>query len=251
MVDVDEWLTQICAGSEMGELVRAFDWSSTSLGPPSTWSSGLRAAVGICLSSRYPMLVVWGDDLVKIYNDGYRPILGSEKHPRALGSPAADVWPEIWDVIGPMFADVMTTGTPTWNEHTMLELHRNGYAEECWFVWSYSPIWDDDGSIGGVLDVVSETTEEVIAQRRLAAVSELGVALADAEQVTDVCRRAVLALAGAGPDVRAAEIHLLVGEQLVRVASSVREDTDAVDLADLTGALGLGARAVGGSAGTR
>lgn len=243
---VEEWLSQVCAGSEMGELVRRHDWAATPLGAPSTWSAGLRAAVGICMSSRYPMLVVWGDELVKIYNDGYRPILGSEKHPRALGAPAAEIWPEIWDVIGPMFRDVMATGRPTWNEHTMLELHRNGYAEECWFIWSYSPIWDDDGSIGGVLDVVNETTEEVIAQRRLAAVSELGVAVADAEQVTEVCQRAVLALSAAGRDVRASEVHLLAGEQLVRVASSVREDTDSVDLSDLLDALVSGARVVGG-----
>ncbi len=231
----------------MGDLVRRHDWTATPLGPPQEWSAGLRAAVGICMSSRYPMLVVWGDDLVKIYNDGYRPMLGSEKHPRALGAPAADVWPEIWDVIGPMFRGVMATGEPTWNDHTMLELHRNGYAEECWFVWSYSPIWDDDGTIGGVLDVVRETTEEVLAQRRLAAVSELGFALSEAELVTEVCRAAVVALSGATPDVRATEVHLLAGEQLVRVASSLRDEADALDASALFDVLGHGPRVVGGA----
>lgn len=109
------------------------------------------------------MLVMWGTELTKIYNDGYRPILGHEKHPGALGAPAAEVWPEIWDVIGPLFHGVLTTGRSTWHETELLRLHRNGYDEECWFDWSYSPLWDDDGSIGGVLDVVNETTEQVLA----------------------------------------------------------------------------------------
>lgn len=228
-MDAQAWLDQVCAGSEMGELVRTFDWASTPLGAPSEWSTGLRAAVGICMSSRYPMLVVWGPELTKIYNDGYRPILGNEKHPAALGAPAGRVWPEIWDLIGPLFREVLTTGRSTWHEQQLLELHRNGYTEECWFDWSYSPLWDDDGSIGGVLDVVNETTGQVLAQRRLACVSELGTALFDAEQVTDVCQRAVRALAAGGPDVRASEVHLRVGEQLVRVASSLRDEVPAFD----------------------
>jgi serine phosphatase RsbU (regulator of sigma subunit) len=219
------WFVSVCRGSEMGELVLAHDWSSTPLGAPDTWSIGLRTAVSVCLSSRFPMLVVWGPDLVKIYNDGYRPMLGRDKHPGALGAPVAEVWPEIWDTIGPLFLDVMTTGVPTWHEHEPLMIERNGFTEECFFIWSYSPLFDDDGTIGGVLDVVTETTDEVVAQRRLSSLTRLGATLLDAEQVTDVCVRAIAALSTGGDDVCSAEIHLVVGDEVARVASTRREDT--------------------------
>lgn len=213
------WLDAVCDGTEMGRRVSEFDWASTSVGPVSGWSIALRNAVSICMSSRFPMLLVWGPDLVKIYNDGYAPMLGA-RHPDALGRPAREVWPEIWDVIGPEFEQVMTTGTPTWHEHELLLLERNGFPEECWFVWGYSALHDDDGSIGGVLDVVTETTQEVVARRRLSALSTLGRALVDAEQVTDVCVRAVNALAEHRDDVTSAAIHLLVGDELVRIATN-------------------------------
>eukprot|EP01036_Dinobryon_divergens_P049384 gene49384-66171_t len=218
------WLVSVCEGTEMGELMLAHDWSATTLGTPDTWSIGLRTAVSVCLSSRFPMLVVWGPELVKIYNDGYRPILGRDKHPGALGAPASAVWPEIWSTIGPLFHDVMATGVPTWHEHEPLMIERNGFTEECFFIWSYSPLFDDDGTIGGVLDVVTETTDEVVAQRRLSTLTMLGAALVDAEQVTDVCVRAIAALSSAADDVRSAEIHLMVGDDLARVASTRRED---------------------------
>lgn len=221
-----EWLASVCAGTEMGAAVAAVDWASTSLGDPSQWSIALRNAVATCMTSRFPMLVVWGDDLVKIYNDGYAPILGA-RHPAALGRPAAEVWPEIWDVIGPDFDQVMRTGTPTWHDHELLVLERNGYPEECFFVWGYSPLFDDDGSIGGVLDVVTETTTEVVAQRRLTTLSSLGASLVEAEQVTDVCVRAVNALSEHRDDVAAAEIHLLVGDELLRIATTGRTASNA------------------------
>ncbi|MCB1002014.1 MAG: SpoIIE family protein phosphatase [Acidimicrobiales bacterium] len=231
--DARAWLGRIGRDTSMGHRVAAFDWAATSLGDPSTWSIGLRNAVATCMTSRFPMLVVWGPDLVKIYNDGYAPILGA-RHPDALGRPAAEVWPEIWHQIGPDFDAVVTTGEPTWHEHELLVLERNGYAEECFFVWSYSPLFDDDGSIGGVLDVVTESTQEVVARRRLSTLTDLSAALVDAEQVTDVCVRAVAALAMHREDVASAAIHLRVGDELVRIATNGREPTlDPATLAEV------------------
>ncbi len=217
----------------MGERVLAHDWAHTPLGPPSTWSTALRTAVGVCLSSRFPMLVVWGPDLVKIYNDGYRQILGSEKHPRALGAPLHEIWPEIWDTIGPMLRGVLDTGEPTWTEHGLLLIDRNGFTEECYFVWSYRALYDDDGVIRGVLDVVTETTREVVAQRRLACLAELRGALVSAEQVTDVCLRATATLARFTADVRTADLYLLVGDAPVLIASNRREDRAGTAPADV------------------
>ena len=216
-------------------MIRDRDWSSTSLGPPDTWSVGLRLALGVCLTSNFPMLVAWGPELLKFYNDGYRAILGTTKHPMALGAPAKLVWPEIWDVIGPLFASVMSTGEPTWVEHQLLPIERNGYLEECYFTYSYSPLFESDGSIQGTLDIVTETTDEVIVRRRLAALSALGASLVEAEQVTDVCLRAAAALASSTSDIQGVDIFLDLNGEIARVASSRRDESTVTteELADV------------------
>ncbi len=100
-------------GSELSALVAAGNWAAGPLGDPQEWPQSLRTAVGICLSSRFPILLWWGPELVMIYNDAYRPMLGKSKHPRALGAPGREVWGEIWDVIGPMLEQVMAGGGAT------------------------------------------------------------------------------------------------------------------------------------------
>ncbi|HRW36200.1 MAG TPA: SpoIIE family protein phosphatase [Aquihabitans sp.] len=248
--DRPPWIASL-EGSEMAERCRSFDWAATSLGPTETWSRSLRTAVGICLTSRFPMLVVWGPDLVKIYNDGYRPILGEEKHPAALGAPAAEVWQEIWDVIEPMFRQVLETGTPTWSEHEQLILERNGFREECYFTWSYSPLPDDDGRIAGVLDVVRETTDEVVSRRRMALLAAVGAALLQAGDPADLCLRAASAIGAGAPDLPAVDLHLWVDEQPIRVASTRRgdgPDLTSIDLEALRaerGSVVLGRRDLG------
>jgi len=219
--------------SEMAGLARAHDWAATPLGPPERWSQSLRTAVGICLTSRFPMLVVWGPDLIKIYNDGYRPILGADKHPWALGAPVREVWAEIWDEIGPMFAQVLETGVPTWSEHGMLIIERNGFAEECYFTWGYSPLPDDDGSIAGVLDVVYETTEEVVSRRRMACLAEVGAALYEAGDPADLCMRAVNVVAAWPDDLPAVDLLLWVDGAPVPVASTRLGDAPSLVEVDL------------------
>lgn len=219
-----DWLVGIAPGTEMADRVRCFDWASTSLGPIEEWSTGLRTAVRTCLASGFGMLVVWGPDLLKIYNDRYRELLGTDKHPGALGAPVRDVWPEIWDEIEPMFSEVIATERPTFTPHGRLLIDRNGYREETFFTWSYSPLYDDDGSVGGVLDVVVETTEEIRAQRRLLAVTALGRELLRAESVTSACLAAVRGLGRWPDDIRAADLYLRIGGELVLVASNRRTE---------------------------
>jgi PAS domain S-box-containing protein len=144
--------------------VDAFDWASTPLGPMESWPQSLRLAVGICLSSRFPMFVWWGPDLVNLYNDAYVEVLGS-KHPHALGRPARESWAEIWDVVGPQADAVMARGEATWNERVLLVMERHGYREDTWFTWSYSPIHDEAGGVGGVFCACYEETPRVIAER--------------------------------------------------------------------------------------
>ena len=226
-IDVDhgvtvDWLSDVCENTPTGALVRDFDWSSTSLGPPEYWSLALRAAVRMCMTTRFPVLIAWGPDLVKIYNHGYRELLGPEKHPRAIGAPAKEIWPEIWDIIGPRFDRVRSTGEATWDENVPLHIERGGRIEECFFSWSYSPIHDDDGTIGGVLDIVVETTSSIVTARRLATLAELREALVPASDVVDACTRASRALSRS-IDLPSVDIYLRL-EGVPSLVSSGRRD---------------------------
>ena len=146
-------------GGELGALIRAKDWSRTPLGPPETWPQSLKTTLGILLNSRYPMFVFWGPELIKIYNDGYRPITG-HKHPWALGRPAREVWPEIWSDIEPLVARALA-GDPTYSDDLMLFMERSGFREEVYFTFSYSPVPDESGGVGGMFCACTETTARV------------------------------------------------------------------------------------------
>ncbi|HEU4885725.1 MAG TPA: ATP-binding protein [Longimicrobium sp.] len=159
---------------EMGRLCREMDWSRTPLGPVSGWSYSLRATVHTVLNSRHPMFLFWGPDLVQIYNDGYRPSLGTGgRHPRALGMRGEEFWTDIWDIIGPQIHQVMTTGEATWHENQLVAIERNGRMEEVYWTYSYSPVRDDDGSVGATLVVCQETTAAVLGERRLRTLTAL------------------------------------------------------------------------------
>jgi len=163
--------------SVMAALVRAHDWAGTPLGPMERWPQALRVAVGICLNSRFPMFVWWGPQLINIYNDAYIPVLG-KRHPHALGRPAQQIWHEIWPVVGPQAEAVMRRGEATWNERVLLVMERHGYTEETYFTWSYSPIPDETGAIGGLFCACTEDTARVMAERerdRLASQHQLAL----------------------------------------------------------------------------
>jgi PAS domain S-box-containing protein len=149
-------------GGEMGELTRKYNWSQTSVGNPDNWPQSLRTTVSIILSTRFPMFLWWGDDMIQFYNDAYRPSLGNEgKHPKALGQNAVDCWPEIWDIIYPLILHVKTTGEATWSEDQLIPIYRNKQLENVYWTFGYSPVRADDGKIEGVLVVCQETTEKV------------------------------------------------------------------------------------------
>ena len=148
----------------MGQLTREHDWAHPPIGAISTWPPHLRTAVSLCLASRFPIVLFWGPDFRQFYNDAYRPILGQNKHPRALSQCAHECWAEIWDVIGPMLTGVVTTGEATWSNNLLLLLDRNVHLEECYFTFSYSPILDESGRVAGIFCAVTETTEEVLSK---------------------------------------------------------------------------------------
>src|SRR5579862_5617652 len=128
-------------GGEMGAVMRSVDWSRTSIGAVETWSDSIRMMVRFLLANRFPLLLWWGPDYVQLYNDAYRPVLGS-KHPRSMGQPARACWPEIWHIIGPLIDAPYNGGPSTWMEDIELEIDRHGYTEESHFTIAYSPVPD-------------------------------------------------------------------------------------------------------------
>ena len=153
----------------MGECTRNYNWSATPLGTPDQWPLSLRTTVGIVLHSAFPMFLFWGSDLICFYNDAYRGSLGNDgKHP-AVGKRGADVWPEIWDFIGPMIQQVIHSGSPTFFEDQLVPIYRNGRLEDVYWTYSYSPVYDDDGQINGVFVTTYETTQAVLNRQRLEA----------------------------------------------------------------------------------
>ena len=191
----------------MGALMRSVDWANTAVGPVTGWPQSLRTALSILLETGFPMYIAWGAEFTQFYNDGYRPILGSTKHPRAMGISTRATFAEIWDIIGPMFNGVMA-GTPVTLVDFMLPLDRHGFAEECYFVFSYSPIREESGAVGGVLVTVTETTARVLGARRLATLQALAGDTRDATTVARACDIAARVLAGNRDDVPFAHIYL-------------------------------------------
>jgi PAS domain S-box-containing protein len=162
------------ADEEIGRDLTAVDWTSTPLGPLDGWPQSLRTAVSILLASRFSMWMAWGPELTFFCNAAYRRDTLGRKYPWALGRPASEVWAEIWDDIGPRIERVLSTGAATWDEALMLILERSGYPEETYHTFSYSPLRDEDGRVVGMLCVVSEDTERVIGERRMATLRDLG-----------------------------------------------------------------------------
>jgi PAS domain S-box-containing protein len=161
--------SRIIGRGEMAELVRKFDWSKTPVGPVESWSDTLVTTVNLLLGSNHPMFLWWGPDLIQFYNDGYRPSIRDDKHPSALGQCGVECWPEIWPIIGPQIESVMSRGESTWNTNQLVPINRNGKLEEVFWTYGYSPVRDKDGAVQGTLVVCSETTEQVLSERRLRA----------------------------------------------------------------------------------
>ncbi len=157
----------IFGSGEMAELIRGFDWSATSLGPIEDWSEALLITVNTVLGNRQPNFLFWGSDLIQVYNDAFRPSLGSDKHPKAVGQRGPECWAEIWPMIGPQIDAVMQRGESCWFEDQLVPFYRDGKLEDIYWTYSYSPVRDAAGHIQGTLVTCSETTGRVLAERAL------------------------------------------------------------------------------------
>ncbi|WP_053674806.1 SpoIIE family protein phosphatase [Streptomyces sp. WM4235] len=168
--------TDVFAADEVvGRDLALVDWAATTpLGNPEGWPQSLKTTVSILLSSKFSMWMAWGPELTFFCNAAYRRDTLGRKYPWALGRPASEVWAEIWDAIGPRIDTVLTTGEATWDQALLLFVERSGYPEESYHTFSYSPLRDDAGHVVGMLCVVSEETDRVIGERRMATLRDLG-----------------------------------------------------------------------------
>jgi len=200
--------------SEMAALMRAMDWSKTPLGATETWPAALRMMVRFMLPNPFPQLLWWGEQLCCLYNDAYAPILGS-KHPWALGRPTAEVWQEIWQVIGPMIEAPLRGGPATWAEDIPLEINRRGFTEETHFTIAYSPVPDDTAAngVGGVMATVHEISGKVVGERRVTILKDLGTRSSEPKSAEEACMIAAQTLERHPKDIPFALLYLIDEKQ--------------------------------------
>lgn len=216
----------LAGGGEMGALMRAHNWAATPLGSPDRWPQSLRSAVSICLGSAFPIAIYWGSELALLYNDAWSPIPG-EKHPWALGRPGREVWPEIWNDIGPLYEQVQVTGEGVWQQDQLLPMRRHGYTEECYFNFTFSPIRGESVRAEGIFNAVVETTFRVVGERRTRVLQELAERTMGARAAEEACSLAAEMLGSASADLPFCLLYLRSPDQ------------GGVRLAHLAGAVGL------------
>jgi signal transduction histidine kinase/chemotaxis response regulator CheB len=193
---------------EIAHLAREIDWCLTPLGCVLGWPAELQLTVRTAIDSPQAMSILWGADLIQIYNDRWRVFVGA-KHPQALGRPAHETWPELWtDVLGPIAKGVLSHGEAVGGEDFPIMIDRHGFVEEVFVTFSYSPIRDARGRVLGVQNTGWETTRNVVAERRTRALHTLAKALAEASSRREACERAAAALATAPADLPFALIYL-------------------------------------------
>lgn len=191
----------LAGDGEAARLMRATDWAATPIGPIDGWPPALRSLIATLLGARHAMFLWWGPQLVQFYNDAYIPSFGIGRHPVAMGQRGRDCWPEIWPIIGPQIEAVMARGESTWHEDQLVPIFRNGRVEDVYWTYGYSPARCEDGAIGGVLVITTETTARMVAARRQAALQQVAEALTRLpHRSPDLFADALTALQGAAQD---------------------------------------------------
>ncbi len=160
----DRDLAFLSGGGELGCLIATFDWSSTSIGPISGWPQSLKTATSLILRSKVPIVMLWGEDGVMIYNDGYSEFAGG-RHPKLLGSKVREGWPEVADFNDNIMKVCLGKGETLAYREQVLTLNRTGKPEQVWLDLDYSPVLDENGRPAGVVAIVIETTDKVAAER--------------------------------------------------------------------------------------
>lgn len=174
-------------GGNMGKMMRSHDWNATPLGVVSSWASSLRTVINLALSCNQPVCVWWGKELIQFYNDAYSELQGATDHPKAVGESTLGLWGESNKVMEPIFQAVREKGDTIEVKKQLVLINRQGYQEECYFNYTYSPITEETGMIGGVYCQGTEVTGEVVAERRWRSLQQLTLDSSKANTVKQAC----------------------------------------------------------------
>lgn len=223
-----DWLA---GGGECGKLIRSMDWSKNSLGPIENWPQSLKTAVSLCLSSTFPINIVWGPDHIQIYNDAYRPICGAY-HPASMGSMFKVLWASALPVVGGAF-DRGLQGEGTYIPNQRMFLERYGYLEEAFMTFSFSPIRDESGNVGGIFHPISESTEKMLSSRRTQVVRDLGIQINKAQSLPEMYKLALDSQKDFDLDLPFMiffEINQQTNEPELKAFSGLEEDSSLLDV---------------------
>ena len=191
----------------MAPAYEAVDWAATPLGPVSGWSATLLSTVDLMMHTPFPVSLLWGPELRLVYNEAFVGLIG-DKHPAALGRPVHEVAPESFEVVGPMMHAVLDGEEAILVRDAPVPLRRRGFLEECHFTFSYSPVRGPGGVIGGVMNIATETTDEVIARRRFELLGNLAEQLSSISRLDQLAEVALPLLRSAAGDLHAASLRL-------------------------------------------
>jgi signal transduction histidine kinase len=196
--------------NQMAALIEAYPWNSHPLGNPDQWPLSLKTSLSIMLNSAHPMFIWWTRDLYMFHNDPYLPALG-DKHHRALGARASEMWPEIWGQIGNIVESILNGGEAFYAEELLIKMNRKGYTEETYWTFSYSSMPGDDGQVNGIFCVCNEVTETVLAKRRLKTARDIAESWIGLPGLEQVCQTSYKVLAQNPNDIPYSLIYLLSG----------------------------------------
>ncbi len=211
-------------GGEMGDRIRAHDWHTTPLGPVEAWPQSLQIMVNVILGSSHPMFIMWGKSLTMLYNDSCRTLIGNQ-HPLALGAAGSDVWTDVWAKLGPIAQQVMELGDSAGASDLQRFVPQASGLAESYHSFCLSPVRNDTGQVGGIFCACSDTTHQVLSDRRLRTLRSLDDILAPIESLDEACRMAITSLAGNPQDIPFALLYL-VDHQLARLTSSTGIEPD-------------------------
>ena len=211
--------------SPMAAALRGHDWAATPLGPMAQWPASLKTLLATLMASRQPMLLWWGPQQLQFYNDAFDECFAGDQLPGGIGRRGMECWGELWPNMARGIAQVLEQGQATWYTDRLVPVWRDGRMEDVYWTYGYSPAFDDDLAVAGVLVTATDTTSRVLSERRQQLLARMAAAMADAHCLPGIARNALEVASHAHGDIERALICRLE-EGDAWAVHSARQDAD-------------------------